>query len=176
MCQDAREVPGMQDLLDNSQHVRQPEPRKAKKHRVGLADIPQVQEEAGRMTPRRSITGVKHDEVTFHTRHSVKKIGRILQEVLVDRLKASSIDPISSGTGALEVFDDHADIEIVAQGVDLGTLWSVQIYVVDEGETREVTLVALGDGALTRITASAHNSMSLTKSIRKRNVIANALR
>lgn len=120
--------------------------------------------------------GVKHDEITFRTNRSVNEIGRILKEVLVDRLKASSIDQVSSGAGVLGAFEDHADIEIVARGVDFASLWAVQAYVVDEGDSRAVTLVALGDGTLLRVTASTCNSASLTKSIRKRNVIADALR
>jgi hypothetical protein len=118
--------------------------------------------------------GIKQDEVTFHTERTVKEIGKILQGTLA-RLKASSIEQVSSGTGALEVFDDHADIEIVARGVDFTAMWAVQIYVVDEGETREVTLVALGDGTFSRAMAGARNSTSLSKGIRKRDAIADDL-
>lgn len=123
---------------------------------------------------------LREDTITFSTQRSVKEIGQTLQVVLA-RLKSTSIEQISSGSGALEVFDDHADIEIVAQGgepiMGLSTgSWAVQIYVVDRGMEREIALVALGDNLLTRAWNSIRNSMSLSKSIKKRDEIADALR
>jgi len=119
--------------------------------------------------------GMKEDAINFNTKRTVKEIGQILQNVF-GQLKASSIDQISSGSGALEQFDDHADIQVVAQGVDFMNCWAVQVYVVDGGETREVELVALGDGGFTRVMAGSRNTMSISKSIKKRDAVADALR
>jgi hypothetical protein len=111
--------------------------------------------------------GVRDNAVTFETKLTVKEIGRTLQDVLA-RLKASSIKQISSGSGALEAFDDRADIQVVASGADFTALWAVQIYVVDRNNVREVMLVALGDSILSRAMGGARNTTSPSKSISKR--------
>lgn len=118
--------------------------------------------------------GLKENSITFYSHRTVDEIARILQDVLT-HLKASSIQKISSGTGALEMFDDRADIQVVAQGVDFTAFWAVQVYVLDEGNSRNIMLVALGDSGFSRAMGGLRNTVSLTKSIKKRDSIATAL-
>lgn len=127
---------------------------------------------------------LKSDSVNFETHRTVNEIAKILQDIL-NRLKVSSVEEISSGTGALEMFDDRADIQVVAQGADFTSLWAVQVYVLDEGHSRNITLVALGESAFSRamggflsghtIGGGLKNNFSLKKSITKRDYIATAL-
>jgi len=119
--------------------------------------------------------GLKTDEIEFSTVLPVAQLGRALQEVLRS-VKAKSIEPIESSSGALSSFDDKAEIEIIAQGQSLlGGQWAVQAYVFDRGHDRLVTLVALGDGGFTRAMNGARNTASLGGSIKKRDEIAAAL-
>ncbi|WP_395729423.1 hypothetical protein [Nakamurella sp.] len=118
--------------------------------------------------------GIKHDDIEFESPRTVQDIGRRLQESLAG-IKASSVEHLESAAGALAQFDDRADIEVIARGVDFSSLWAVQVYVEDRGARRAVRLVALGDGSFTR-TMSGRNSTSLAKSIKKRDVIARSLR
>jgi tetratricopeptide (TPR) repeat protein len=66
----------------------------------------------------------------------------------MNAVKAKSINNIDSGMGALDVFTDRADLEIVVEGTSLSSFWAVQIYVTDLNDGRSVVeLVALGHGA-----------------------------
>ena len=121
------------------------------------------------------LMGMKEDAISFNSKRTVKEIGQILQNVF-GQLKASSIEQIDSGSGALDQFSDRADIQVVAQGVDFMNMWAVQVYVVDDGDTRLVELVALGDGGFTRVMAGSRNTTSISKSIKKRDAVAEALR
>lgn len=118
--------------------------------------------------------GIKHDDITFESPRTVQDIGRSLQESLAG-VKASSVEQLESTAGALAQFDDRADIEVIARGVDFSSLWAVQVYVEDLGAHRAVRLVALGDGSFTR-TMAGRNATSLSKSIKKRDLIARSLR
>ena len=120
------------------------------------------------------IVGIEEDTVTLCTQRTVKEIGKILQDTFRS-IKAHSVEKISSDSGALAEFDDRADIEIVARGSDFWGGWVVQVYVIDENNTRELTLVALGDSTLTRLNMG-RKSVSISKSIEKRDFIANTLR
>lgn len=120
--------------------------------------------------------GLKTSETSFKTTKSVQEIGRALQNALA-HAKAGSIEEIESSSGALAAFDDRGSIEIVAQGQTLlSGQWAVQVYVYDHGESREVQLVALGDGGFTRAWNGAANTASLSTSVKKRDAIAAAIR
>jgi hypothetical protein len=118
---------------------------------------------------------INADEITFSTPRSVQELGRALQQVLA-QAKAGSVEEISSGSGALSQFDDKADIQVVAEGAVLTGMWAVQIYVVDEGATREVTVIALGEGGFARAWGGARNTLSMATSVKKRDQIAAGLR
>lgn len=119
---------------------------------------------------------MKTDTMEFSTQRTVGELGRLLQQAMQET-KAHSVEPVQSSSGALSAFDDRADIEIVAQGNSmLSGDWCVQVYVVDKGDERRVAVVALGDGGFTRAFHGARNTVSLSKSIRKRDIIAAAIR
>jgi len=113
----------------------------------------------------------KAEEVRFASPHSVQAIGRELQGIFAS-LKAGSVEPLQSTSGALAAFDDSADIEIVASGASFTSMWAVQVYVWDYEDYREVAVVALGDGGLTRAMVGARYTTSLGNSIRKRDQVA----
>ncbi|MEN2738921.1 hypothetical protein ABCS02_14115 [Microbacterium sp. X-17] len=120
--------------------------------------------------------GMKSDLIEFTTERSVQDLGRRLQQAM-QQVKAHSVEPVDSGSGALAVFDDHAEIEVVAQGKSLiGGYWVVQVYVIDHGHQRQVCLVALGDGGFSRAWNGARNTVSLSASIGRRDTIATAIR
>lgn len=119
---------------------------------------------------------MKTSETTLTTQLSVRDVGKTLQGAFA-RVKAESVEDVVSGSGALSAFDDRAAIEVVAQGGSLmGGQWAVQVYVNDRGDHREILLVALGDSGLTRAWHGARNTGSLSLSIKKRDLIADALR
>ena len=119
--------------------------------------------------------GIKYNEVEFRSRRTVQDLGRRLQDSLAGA-KAASIEELESGSGALAQFDDRAEIEIVARGAEFTSMWAVQIYVHDSGAERIVRLVgAVGEGGLTR-TFNGMNTNSLSKSVKKRDLIAQALK
>lgn len=139
------------------QHSARTNPKKNPMRRLGIA------------------MGVKTDEMSFKTTRSVSDIGRTLQRVAAD-IKAE-VDSIQSSSGALASFDDRVDIEVAMSGQSLiGPPWAVQVYVADEGESRAVLLVAVGDGGFTRAMGGARNTLSLSGSIKRRDTIAAALR
>jgi len=120
--------------------------------------------------------GLKTSEDSFTTSASVAELGRALQNAFA-AAKAASIEEVTSGSGALAGFDDRASIQVVGMGASLvGGTWAVQVYVHDRGDTREVTLVALGDGGLTRAWNGARNTASLSLSTKKRELIRAHLR
>lgn len=119
---------------------------------------------------------MKTSEITLRTTRSVADLGRALQTAFANA-RAESIDPIQSGSGALSSFDDRADIEVVGHGGSLlGGMWAVQVYVHDQGDFREVQLVAIGDSGLSRAWHGARNTASLSLSTKKRDLVADALR
>jgi hypothetical protein len=119
--------------------------------------------------------GIKQDRITFSTRRSVQDLGRSLQGVLA-AVKAGSIEQLQSPVAALAQFDDRADIQIVAGGATIGSMWEVRVFVVDTGEDRRIELIAIGEGGFGRAMAGARYSNSLSSSIKKRDQIAAALR
>ena len=120
--------------------------------------------------------GIKTSEVSLTTDMVVQQIGRALQSAF-GKAKAESIEDITSASGALSNFDDRAIIEVVGQGSSLmAGHWAVQAYVFDRGESREIVLIALGDGGFTRAMNGGANTLSLARSIKKRDLIANSLR
>jgi hypothetical protein len=117
---------------------------------------------------------MKEDCVNFYTNRSLQEIALMLQDAFA-QIKVRSIEEISSGTGPLEIFDNRCDIQVVAQGVDFTAHWAIQVYVQDEGSQRNILLIALGDSGFTRAMGSLKNTISLTKSIKKRDYIASLL-
>ncbi len=121
--------------------------------------------------------GLKTSEASVTTTMSVQDVGRALQGAFA-QAKADSVDEIESSSGALATFDDRASIEVVGQGRGrLGSgHWAVQVYVFDRGASREIVLVALGDGGFARAMNGTANTASLTLSVKKRDLIAGLLR
>lgn len=119
---------------------------------------------------------MKSSETTFTSDQPVAHIGRRLQGVLAT-VKAQVIDEITNDSGALSAFDDRADIQVVAQGQTMLTgQWAVQIFVVDQGLKREITLVALGDSGFTKVMYGGKSSAWLSTSTKKRDEIKALLR
>lgn len=120
--------------------------------------------------------GLNADQLDFTSQHSVQELGQLLQHAL-GAARAQQVEDIESTSGALARFDDMADIEIAASGRGLvGGGWTVQIYVRDDGAVRHVSLLALGHSTASRIWAGAKSTISMTKSIAKRDEIAAAIR
>lgn len=74
-------------------------------------------------------------------------------------MSKAEIGPISS-----TVLDERADLDFLAQRKGLTGHSAVQFFVFDRGETREVHIVALGDGGMSRAWGGLKNTLSLTKS------------
>lgn len=120
--------------------------------------------------------GLNTDQIDFTSQLSVQELGQLLQHAL-SSVRAQQVEDIESTSGALARFDETADIEIAASGQSLvGGAWTVQIYVRDGGSARNVSLLALGHSGFTRVMAGAKNTISMTKSIAKRDEIAAAIR
>ena len=120
--------------------------------------------------------GLNTDQLDFTSQHSVQELGQRLQGAL-SAAKAQQVEDIESTSGALAQFDDVAAIQIVAssRGFISGN-WSVQVYVSDDGAARRVSLLALGHSAFSRIMGGAKDTLSMSKSIAKRDEIAAAIR
>lgn len=120
--------------------------------------------------------GLNIDQLDFTTDQSVHELGQRLQGALT-AAKAQLVEDIESTFGALAQFDDVAAIQIVASSRGLISVnWSVQVYVRDNGPARDVSLLALGHSAFSRIMGGAKDTISLSKSIAKRDEIAAAIR
>lgn len=119
---------------------------------------------------------LRTSEMLITTGKSVQELGRALQEAFRG-VGATAVEDLVSTSGALSVFDERAEIEIIGRGKTplLGGLWAVQVYVSDRGSSREILLVALGDAALSRAWSGVRYSTSLTQSIKKRDQIAQFL-
>lgn len=119
----------------------------------------------------------KSETVEFTTSRSVAELGRLLQDAMRN-VKAQSVEPVQSDSGALAAFDDHADIEVVAHGRSslLGGWWVVQVFVLDDGSERIVNVIALGDGGFARAMGGARSTVSIAASVKTANQIASHLR
>lgn len=72
----------------------------------------------------------------------------------------ATLGPVQGTT----VLDEPADLSFVAQKTGLAGGWAVQVYVFDRGSTRDVTVVAVGDGVFATLMGGARKSVSLGKS------------
>lgn len=105
---------------------------------------------------------VKTHEITVVTRKAVDQIKRGFQEPLA----RVSLKPLSSASGGFLDAGPTANVEFLGEkSSPLGGTAAVQVYVFDDGEQRTVTLVALGDGGISRAVGGVKNTMSLSKSI-----------
>lgn len=115
---------------------------------------------------------MKTHEISFTTEQSVDSIKHALQGAI----GKAEVGPIRSEHGGLLDAGPRPAVEIVIEKRGLGGVGAVQVYVFDHDAHREVTLVALGDGGLSRAIGGARATASLGKSVKMAEAIAAALR
>ena len=95
------------------------------------------------------------------TSKSVDQIKQVLQAAL----KGADLSPIQSSTGGLLDAGPQAAVELLAEKKGLGGVGSIQVYVFESAQ-RQVKIVALGDGGMSRAFGGVKNTASLGKSVK----------
>lgn len=109
---------------------------------------------------------MKSNEYRLQTEMTVGQIKQCVQPVMAK----ADIGPINSS-----VLDEGADLEFLAQKKGLTGHSAIQFFVFDRGGTREVQVVALGDGGMSRAWGGIKNTLSLSKSTQWAEQVVEAL-
>jgi hypothetical protein len=86
-----------------------------------------------------------------------------IKQSLEGTFRGAELHPIQS---SMLDSGPQAAVELLAEKKGIGGLWAVQVYVFDNGDQRQVKLVALGDRGLSRAWGGMRNTASLAKSLK----------
>jgi hypothetical protein len=117
---------------------------------------------------------MKTTRVALDTELSIRDAANVVNAVFA-KLRAD-VAGIHTSSNPLDQLDGVADIAVVGQRATMTSMWAVQVYLYDMGDTCGVELVALGEGALTRAFRGFRNTASLTRSAQKLDLLVAALR
>ncbi len=115
---------------------------------------------------------MKTQEIVFTTAVSIEQIKQALQDVF----RGAELKPLQSNTGGLLDSGPKAEVELLAEKKGMAGSWAVQVYVFNQGNQRQVKLVALGDAGMSRAFGGVKNTVSLSKSVKVAEQAAAAVR
>lgn len=111
--------------------------------------------------------GLNKKDIEFDTALTIAQIGKHLNDFFSSK-KMESIDQIEETSGALSQFSGNKnDIAIVAteaRSIFSKSVFCVQIYVTDNGDSRHVVMVALGENFLLNRSLKSE-VLSMTKGV-----------
>lgn len=110
--------------------------------------------------------GMKQDERTFRTALMIAQI----KQVLSSPLRKGSIEPVQ-----FDALSEPPDLALEITKFSLTSGQRLQIGVDDAGRHRFVTIVALGDGGLTRVLGGIRNTISFGASMKWAEEVVDAL-
>lgn len=103
----------------------------------------------------------KAENVDFETGLELEQVKGIFSSYLASLSRKVEFGPIESSDNP---FDTPSDFSAFASLSTFAGGWIVQIYIQDRGSRREVTLVALGSGAMGRAFLGMRNTVSIGRS------------
>lgn len=116
---------------------------------------------------------------------AASSVTRIRTALSIEQVKAifsSTLQPLSrkvefgSVDDSSNPFDESVDFKAYASLKTLTGGWIVQIYILDEGDTRAVQLVAVGSSALGRAVGGLKNTVSRAAGQEKADAVVERLR
>lgn len=117
---------------------------------------------------------MKQNGVEIESTLGLREAARVVNGVF-GRAKAT-VEAISQSSNPLDGLDGQADLAVVGSRQGMLNQWAVQAYLTGKGSGTGITLIAVGDGAGSRMMAGARNSVSLSKSTEQMQQIIAALR